>query len=156
MIVVLRKEQPRRFKQHLLLFGTLMLISCVPSTIPISYDDLAMFKGESQGITIYIELKPKVHFVLPGDRYIVYVYNQSDSTLVFDYDNDKYLYYTTSQVYRAHLFKTGGVFPRWVNPGQVASIGILTDRKGLTISGFEAYFSSSDLKIFAGLVNKNN
>ena len=153
---MLRKEQPRQFKKNLFLVGTLMLSSCVPSTIPISYDDLAMFKGESQGITIFIELKPKGYFVLPGDRYIVYVYNQSNSTLVFDYDNDEYLYYTSSQVFKAHLFKTGGVFPRWVAPGQVANIGILTDRKGLTIDGFEVYFSKSDLKIFAGFVDKNN
>jgi len=155
VIVVLRKEQPKQFKKNLFLIGTLLLSGCVPSTIPISYDDLAMFKGESQGITIFVELKPKVYFVLPGDRYIVYVYNQSDSTLVFDYNNDEYLYYTNSQVFKAHLFKAGGVFPRWVAPGQVASIGILTDRNGLTIAGFEAYFSKSDIKIFAGTADKN-
>ena len=156
MILVLRKEELRQLKKNLFLFGTLLLSSCVPSTIPISYDDLAMFKGESQGITIFVELKPKGYFVLPGDRYIVHVYNQSDSTLVFDYNNDEYLYYTSSQVFEAHLFNAGGVFPRWVAPGQVASIGILTDRKGLTIAGFEAYFSKSDIKIFAGLVVKDN
>jgi len=153
---VLRKERLRQFKKNLLLICSLLLGSCVPSTIPISYDDLAAFKGESQGITIYVELKARGYFVLPGDRYIVHVYNQSDSTLVFDYDNDEYLYYTSSQVFKAHLFKTGAVLPRWVAPGQVASIGILTDRKGLTIAGFEAYFRKSDLKIFAGSVDKNN
>lgn len=155
-MLVLRKENLTRFKKKLFLAGTLLLSGCVPSTIPISYDDLAMFKGESAGITIFIELKPKVYFVLPGDRYIVYVYNQSDSTLFFDYDNDEYLYYTSSQVFKAHLFKAGGVLPRWVAPGQVASIGILTDRKGLTIAGFEAYFSKSGIKVFAGSVEVNN
>ena len=156
MIFVLRKEPIKQSKKNLFLFGALLLISCVPSTIPVSYDDLAKYKGESQGVTIYIELRPKGNLILPGDRYIVHVYNQSEQTLVFDYDNDEYNYYTISQVFRAHLFTVGGVYPRWVEPGQVASIGILTDRKGLTISGFEAYFSKPDIKIFAGLVDKNN
>ena len=129
---------------------------CVPSTIPIDYDELAMFKGENKDITIFLELKPKGNLVLPGDRYIVHVYNQSDKTLVFDYKKDQYHYYTFSQVFKAHLFKAGGVYPRWVKPGQVVRIGILTDRKGLTINGFETYFSKSDLKIFAGAVEKNN
>ncbi len=153
---MLRKEQQSQYKKHLFLISAFLLSGCVPSTIPISYEDLAAFKGESEGITIYVELKPKTYFVLPGDMYMVYVYNQSDSALVFDYDNDEYLYYTSTQVFKAHLFKTAGVFPRWVNPGQVASIGILTDRKKLTISGFEVYFSKSELKIFAGIVDKNN
>jgi len=156
VIVVLRKELIKQSKKVLFLFGALLLVSCVPSMVPISYDDLAKYKGESESVTIYIELRPKGNLILPGERYIVYVYNQSDNTIIFDYDNDEYYYYTINQLFKAHLFKVGGVSPRWVLPGQVASIGILTDRKGLTISGFEVYFSKSDLKIFAGLVDKNN
>lgn len=156
MTVVFRKERLKRFKKILFLFGITLFSGCVPSTIPISYEDIATFKGESDGITIYVEFKQKGNFILPGDRYIVYVFNQSDSTLIFDYDKDEYLYYTTTQVFKAHLFKVSGVFPRWVSPGQVASIGIMTDRKGLSIGGFEANFSRSDLKIFAGRVKKNN
>ena len=156
MTAVFRKERLKHSKKILFLFGIALLSGCVPSTVPISYDDIAMFKGESQGITIFVEFKQKGNFALPGDRYIVYVYNQSDKTLVFDYDNDEYHYYTSSHLFKAHLFKIGGVYPRWVAPGEVASIGIMTDRKGLTIGGFEAYFSLSDLKIFAGLVTKNN
>ena len=153
---VFQKERIRQSKRNLFLLGTLFYIGCVPSTIPISYDDLAKYKGVSQDVSIYVELKPKGNLFLPGDRYVVHVYNRSDNTLVFDYDNDQYHYYTLSQVFRAHLFTVGGVYPRWVEPGQVVSIGILTDRKGLTISGFEVYFSKSDIKIFAGSVDKNN
>jgi len=156
VIVVLRKELIKPSKKIIFFTGVLLFYSCVPSTIPVSYDDLAKYKGESEGVTIYVELRPGGNLILPGDRYIVYVYNQTENSIVFDYDNDEYRYYTINQVFKAHLFKVGGVYPRWVAPGQVASIGILTDRKGLTISGFEVYFSKSDLKVFAGIVNKNN
>jgi len=154
--IVYQKERIKQSKKNLFMLCTLLLIGCVPSIIPISYDDLAKYKGVSQEISIYIELKPKGNLFLPGDKYIIHVYNRSDNTIVFDYENDEYNYYTINQVFRAHLFTVGGVYPRWVEPGQVASIGILTDRKGLTINGFEVYFSKSDIKIFAGLVDKNN
>ncbi len=156
MIAVLRKELNKPSKKILFFIGAMLFCSCVPSTIPVSYDDLAKYKGESEGVTIYVELRAKGNLILPGDRYIVYVYNQTENSIVFDYDNDEYHYYTINQVFKAHLFKVGGVYPRWVVPGQVASIGILTDRKGLSISGFEVYLSKSDLKIFAGSIEKNN
>ena len=156
MIVVLRNGLHKQNIKNYFLLGTMLLIGCVPSTIPISYDDLAKFKGESGGITIYVELRHKGNLILPGERYIVYVENQSDKTLIFDYTNDEYKYYTVSQVFRAHLFRVASVYPRWVKPGEVASIGILTDRKGLTISGFEVYFTDLDLKVFAGPKEKIN
>ena len=55
MIIVLQKEQIKQSKKNLFLIGALLLFGCVPSTIPVSYDDLAKYKGESQGVTIYVD-----------------------------------------------------------------------------------------------------
>ena len=132
----------------------LLLISgCAQPNININYEKIAQFSGEKEGIKLFLVLKTKGGIALPGDRYLIYVVNESNKTIEFDLEMDKYRYYTNTQVFTAHMFKVGGNFPRFVIPGGVVSIGIMTDRKGLSIEGFEVEFTKAGIKIFAGKIN---
>lgn len=130
----------------LLLF---IFAGCGRSLIPKSYEN-AVFEVDDEGIKIYIELRTGGGFALPGDRYVIYVVNESRKTVEFDYKTDKYYYYTFTQRYLAHVFNIGGTLPRFVNPGQTVVIGVMTDRKGLSIEGFEVIWNKAGLKLFAG------
>lgn len=132
-----------------LLLLLLIFAGCGRSLIPKSYEN-AVFEVDDDGIKIYIELRTGGGFALPGDRYVIYVVNESRKTVEFDYKTDKYYYYTFTQRYLAHVFNIGGTLPRFVNPGQTVVIGVMTDRKGLSIEGFEVIWNKAGLKLFAG------
>lgn len=136
----------------LLLF---IFAGCGRSLIPKSYEN-AVFEVDDEGIKIYIELRTGGGFALPGDRYVIYVVNESRKTVEFDYKTDKYYYYTFTQRYLAHVFNIGGTLPRFVNPGQTVVIGVMTDRKGLSIEGFEVIWNKAGLKLFAGKKENDN
>lgn len=136
----------------LLLF---IFAGCGRSLIPKSYEN-AVFEVDDDGIKIYIELRTGGGFALPGDRYVIYVVNESRKTVEFDYKTDKYYYYTFTQRYLAHVFNIGGTLPRFVNPGQTVVIGVMTDRKGLSIEGFEVIWNKAGLKLFAGKREDDN
>lgn len=138
-----------------LLFLLFIFAGCGRSLIPISYEN-AVFKVDEEGIKLYIELRTGGGFALPGDRYVIYVINESGKTVEFDYKTDKYYYYTFTQRYSAHVFNIGGTLPRFVNPGQTVSIGVMTDRKGLSIEGFEVIWNKAGLKLFAGKKEDDN
>lgn len=140
----------------MLILLAVFMTTCVPSTLPIDYDNISQFRGESDGITVYVELKSSGNLVLPGDRYLVHLKNDSNSPIIFDYDNDTVLYYTDLQVFRGHMFRVGDTFPRFIKQGEVGIIGIMTDRKGLTIKGFEILLSDADIKVFAGVIEKED
>ena len=146
---VLRIGQNNIIKIRLLLFLLMLFTGCGRSLIPRSYEN-AVFEVNNEGIKLYIELRTGGGFALPGDRYVIYVVNESEKTVEFDYKTDKYYYYTFTQRYTAHVFNVGGTLPRFVNPGQTVVIGVMTDRKGLTIEGFEVIWNKAGLKIFAG------
>ena len=131
----------------------LLIFGCAQPNININYEKIAQFSGEKEGIKLFLILKTKGGIALPGDRYLIYVVNESNKTIEFDLEMDRYRYYTNTQVFRAHMFKVGGNFPRFVIPGEVVSIGIMTDRKGLSIEGFEVEFNKAGIKIFAGKIN---
>ena len=131
----------------------LLIAGCAQPNLNINYEKIAQFSGEKDGIKLFLLVKTKGGIALPGDRYLIYVVNESNKTIEFDLEKDKYLYYTNTQVFRAHMFKVGGNFPRFVRPGEVVSIGIMTDRKGLSIEGFEVEFVKPAIKIFAGKIN---
>ena len=150
---VMRKELLNNSLLRLLLLSLLLIAGCIEPHIKINYEKIAQFRGEEEGIQLFLVLKTKGGIALPGDRYLIYILNESSKTIEFDLEKDKYLYYTNTQVFRAHMFKVGGNFPRFVSPGEVVSIGIMTDRKGLSIEGFEVEFTKADIKIFAGKIN---
>ncbi len=131
----------------------LLIAGCAQPNLNINYEKISQFSGEEEGIKLFFVIKTKGGIALPGDRYLIYVVNESSRTIEFDLEKDKYLYYTNTQVFRAHMFKVGGNFPRFVRPGEVVTIGIMTDRKGLSIEGFEVEFSKPAIKIFAGKIN---
>ena len=131
----------------------LLVAGCAQPNFNVNYEKIAQFSGEKEGIKLFFSVKTRGGIALPGDRYMVYVVNESGRTIEFDLEKDKYLYYTNTQVFRAHMFKVGGNFPRFVRPGEVVTIGIMTDRKGLSIEGFEVEFSKPAIKIFAGKIN---
>ena len=131
----------------------LLIAGCAHPNFNIDYEKIAQFSGEEEGIKLFLVIKTKGGIALPGDRYLIYIVNESSKTVEFDLERDKYLYYTNTQVFRAHMFKVGGNFPRFVRPGEVVTIGIMTDRKGLSIEGFEVEFSKPAIKIFAGKIN---
>ncbi len=139
----------------MLLFPLLLFSGCGRSLIPKSYEN-AVFEVEDGGIKLFVELRTGGGFALPGDRYVIYVINESEKTVEFDYKTDKYYYYTTTQRYSAHVFKVGGTLPKFVNPGQTVLIGIMTDRKGLSIEGFEVIWDKAGLKLFAGKMEKES
>jgi len=124
-------------------------IGCGRSLIPKTYEN-AVFEGEKEDIKLFFELKTGGGFALPGDRYVIYVINESDRTVEFDYSSDLYYYYTTSQRFLAHVFIVGGTLPRFVKPGQTVVIGIMTDRKGLSIEGFQVIWNKAGIKLYAG------
>lgn len=138
-----------------LLLLLLIFAGCGRSLIPKSYEN-AVFEVDDDGIKIYIELRTGGGFALPGDRYVIYVVNESRKTVEFDYKTDKYYYYTFTQRYLAHVFNIGGTLPRFVNPGQTVVIGVMTDRKGLSIEGFEVIWNKAGLKLFAGKKENDN
>lgn len=138
-----------------LIFLLLLLTGCGSSLIPKAYENAA-FEVDDKGIKLYIELRTGGGFALPGDRYVIYVINKSEKTVEFDYKTDKYYYYTFTQRYLAHVFNVGGTLPRFVNPGQTVAIGVMTDRKGLSIEGFEVIWNKAGLKLFAGKKENDN
>ena len=146
---VLRIGQNNVIKLWMLLFPLLLFSGCGRSLIPKSYEN-AVFEVEDEGIKLFVELRTGGGFALPGDRYVIYVINESEKTVEFDYKTDRYYYYTMTQRYSAHIFKVGGTLPKFVNPGQTVLIGLMTDRKGLSIEGFEVIWDKAGLKLFAG------
>ena len=152
---VLRIGQNNLIKLWMLLFPLLLFSGCGRSLIPKSYEN-AVFEVEDEGIKLFVELRTRGGFALPGDRYVIYVINESEKTVEFDYKTDKYYYYTTTQRYSAHIFKVGGTLPKFVHPGQTVLIGLMTDRKGLSIEGFEVIWDKAGLKLFAGKKEKES
>lgn len=150
---VLRIEQSKSANICSALILLILIPGCGRSLIPPSYEN-ALFEVEKDDIKLYFELKTSGGFALPGDRYIIYVINESGKAIEFDYTTDIYYYYTTTQRYLAHVFKAGGTLPRFVNPGQTVVIGLMTDRKGLSIEGFEVIWKKAGLKLFAGKKEK--
>ena len=146
---VLRNERSKLDKICLALVLLILISGCGRSLIPKSYEN-ALFEVEEDGIKLFFELKTSGGFALPGDRYLIYVINESGKAIEFDYNTDLYYYYTTTQRYLAHVFMAGGTLPRFVNPGQTVIIGLLTDRKGLSIEGFEVIWKKAGIQLFAG------
>lgn len=152
---VLLIGQNNLIKIWTLLFPLFLFAGCGRSLIPKSYEN-AVFEVEEEGIKLFVELRTAGGFALPGDRYVIYVINESDKTIEFDYKADKYYYYTMTQRYSAHVFKVGGTFPHFVHPGQTVLIGLMTDRKGLSIEGFEVIWNKAGIKLFAGKKEKES
>lgn len=146
---VLLIGQNKVFELWSVLILFFLIAGCGRSLIPRSYEN-AVFEVEKDGIVLFFELKTSGGFALPGDRYIIYVINESRKAVEFDYTTDLYYYYTTTQRYLAHVFNVGGTLPRFVNPGQTVVIGLLTDRKGLSIEGFEVIWKKAGIQLFAG------
>ena len=142
-------EQNKLVKICFLFTLFILANGCGRSLIPKSYEN-AVFEVEQDGINLFFELKTSGGFVLPGDRYIIYVINKSGKSIEFDYANDLYYYYTTTQRYSAHILKVGGTLPTFVKPGQTVVIGLMTERKGLSIEGFEVIWKKAGIKLFAG------
>jgi len=152
---VLQIGQNNLVKLWMLFFPLLLFSGCGRSLIPKSYEN-AVFEVEDEGIKLFVELRTGGGFALPGDRYVIYVINESENIVEFDYKADKYYYYTMTQRYSAHVFKVGGTLPKFVNPGQTVLIGLMTDRKGLSIEGFEVIWDKAGLKLFAGKKEKES
>ena len=152
---MLQTGQNKLIKICSLIVPLFLLSGCGRSLIPKSYDN-AVFEVEEEGIKLFFELRTSGGFALPGDRYIIYVINESGKAVEFDYKTDRYYYYTMTQRYLAHVFMVGGTLPRFVNPGQTVTIGLMTDRKGLSIEGFEVIWKKAGLKLFAGKKEKES